>query len=218
MINAVFKVPFVSYKNPNLKKAGFNKICCDNVSFGTNYARACKTKKPDEIIEFLKIFISNNNPNNKANNLFFRFLRKFEANFQAFMIDRKNLVAENRLNYIIKKDNKIIGGAILEKYPEQKAVTFEYLAVDKKYQRTLDSVKPIYNIIQNVISECKKEGINNIRWKVYTGNKSAMNLYSKVTKPIYSDGNVKVFHMNFNDLEKYMDKIKKRSKKLFSYT
>lgn len=191
-----------------------NKKFCsyqDRVSFGSDITKVCRTKNQGDYLKIIKIFALNERPTNIFDKALIKFFTKITLPF----IGKETFKGDDRLIYTIKTNNNIIGGAVLLKCPEQKKIIFKFLAIDKKYQCKKESAKSIYQIISQVISECKKDNIDCMEWRVANQNKKAYNMYKKLTHEQSSDKDFSYFEISLYKLEEYMSNLKRKSPRLF---
>lgn len=200
---------------PNLKRDTKFPALNDRVSFGADITKVYKSSEVGDFFKVLEMFcLNDNSAGNKLRNIFERVFIKFSTDFLLFACGKDALKEVNMATYVVKKGNKIIGGTILEKSPQKRTATFQFLVIDKQYQCKKESVKAIYQVIKQALSDCKNDNIDYIKWKVRNKNKKAYNMYKKIAQEKFSTGDISLFRVPLSNLEKCIDELKKNHPKL----
>ena len=209
-----------SYNIQSLPQVKGNKkfsLPKDRVSFGSDITRVYKSSNAGDFFKILELFcLDDFRRRHKFKDILNRIFIKFSADFLISIFPKATLEELNMFTYAVKIGNNMAGGAILKKCPKEKAANIQFLVIDKKYQRKKESVKSIYKIVEQVIEDCRKDDINYVKWKVNKNNKNAYNMYKKLTEEQFSDGDISFFGVSLENLEKYIDNLKKNHPKLFN--
>lgn len=207
------------YNNRNFQYANKGIVpqsYTDKVSFSSDITRVCKTSNACDLLKIIKLFSLNYlKTNNNFKDISNKVITKIFSEIGLLFCGKDVIKEGNMVTYAIKRGDKVIGGAILKKIPDLKIADIKCLVIDKKYQCKKESVKSIYQIVRQIISECKNNNIEYVSWNVDNRDKIACNMYKKFAKEESSSNDIfSYWKLSLSELEKYMDALKKGNPKL----